>query len=81
MELTSDSPAGEPEASALVALAVPGVRVARDRCRRPHAPVIHAVGVDVNVLPRAAVRAVVVDALPAVSGAALQLGLPPSRAV
>lgn len=68
----------------LVALAVPGVGVTRVARCRPDAPVRLAVGVDVDVLPRSAVRGVVVDALPAIGVVrcgTLQLCRPPSLSV
>lgn len=57
----------------LVALALPGVRVARDGSRSPHAPDGHAVVVDADVAPR---RTEGVGALPAVRRVAEQVSRP-----
>lgn len=63
----------------LVALALPGVRVARDGCSSPDTPVRHAVLVDAEARGRFATRHLL--ATPAVGGAAAQVGDPPQGVV
>ena len=63
----------------LVALALPGVRVAHDRRSSPDAKMRHAVLVDAEACGRFATRHVL--ATPAVGGAAAQVGDPPQGVV
>ncbi len=72
-------PQGRPGVSLLVALALPGVRVAHDGRSSPDAPDLHAVLVDADALLIGEV--VVVDALPIVGSAAHQVRNPASLTV